>query len=557
MNSFLETLKHLGPSRLGIMAGILVGLLLFFVFVSVRISTPEMKLLYSDLSTADASSMATELESNEITYEVSQDGSRIMVPEDQVGRARMILAETGLPNGGSMGYELFDEQSGFGTTNFVQNINQVRALEGELSRTISSLENIRSARVHLVLPQRELFSRETKESSASVFLGIRPGAIMAREEIVAIQSLVSSAVPDLKATNVSIIDSNGNLLAKGGEEEVTLMTLKAEEMRRGYEARLTEKVESQLGRIVGFGNVRATVTAEINFDRISTNEEVFDPEGQVLRSSQVTEENNLEREPAPEDVSVENNLPGVGGDLLSDVKPTAENNKVEEVTNFEISKTVRNTVREVGEIKKLSVAVLVDGIYVNDDKGTPDDKADDVKTYQPRTQEELDRITALIKSAVGFDEERGDSIEVVNLQFADIETEDEFVDSDKLFGFQKSELLDVAEIVTIAIMIILVVLLVLQPMVNKLLASTSPQTDEALEADLLTARPANPALTGPSMGDFSNGDNSGISAEDSMINIAGVEGKVKASSLKKVEEIIANYPNETVSVIRSWMTQET
>ena len=557
MNSFLETLKQLGPSRLGIMAAILVGLLLFFIFVSVRISTPEMKLLYSDLTSADSSGMSVALEESKIPFEVSEDGTRIMVPEDEVGKARMILAESGLPNGGSMGYEIFDEQSGFGTTNFVQNINQVRALEGELARTIGSLENIRSARVHLVLPQRELFSRETKNSSASVFLGVRAGTTVPREQIAAIQSLVSSAVPDLKISNVSIIDSNGNLLAKGGEEEINLMTLKAEEMRRGYESRLTDKVESQVSRIVGYGNVRATVTAEINFDRISTNEEVFDPEGQVLRSSQVTEENNLEREMPPEDVSVENNLPGIGTDLLTDAKPSAENNKTEEVTNFEISKTVRNTVREVGEIKKLSVAVLVDGTYATDNKGTPDDTKDDVKTYQPRSAEDVERITALVKSAVGFDESRGDVIEVVNLQFAEVDVEGDFVDSSLLFGFEKSELLDVAEIVTIAIVIILVVLLVLQPMVNRLLAASPPEVDESLEADLLTARTPSPALTGPSDHEFGSSDGSYVSAEDSMINIAGVEGKVKASSLKKVEEIIENYPNETVSVIRSWMTQET
>lgn len=555
MNSFLETLKQLGPARLGIMAAILVGLLLFFVFVSVRISAPDLKLLYSDLSSADASSMATALEGNKISYELSADGSRIMVPEDEVGKARMLLAESGLPNGGSMGYEIFDEAPGFGTTNFVQNINQVRALEGELSRTISSLENIRSTRVHLVLPQRELFSREKKESSASVFLGIRPGAQVPREQIVAIQSLVASAVPDLKPSNVSIIDSNGNLLAKGGEEEINLMTLKAEEMRRGYESGLADKIEGQVSRIVGYGNVRATVTAQVNFDRISTNEEVFDPEGQVLRSSQVTEENSLEREPLPEDVSVENNLPGIGADLLDGGQPSAENNKIEEVTNFEISKTVRNTVREVGEIQRLSVAVLVDGIYTTDNKGTPDDASDDTKVYQPRSQEEMDRISALVKSAVGFDERRGDMVEVVNLQFAAVDDGAELADTNMLFGFDKGELLDVAEVVTVAVMILLVVLLVLQPMINKILTTTMPEVDEGLEADLLAARPANPALTGPSgEGDFMMPD--AQSAEESLINIAGVEGKVKASSLKKVEEIIENYPNETISVIRSWMTQE-
>ncbi len=544
MNSFLDTLKQLGPSRLGIMGGILVGLILFFIFVSMRMSSPEMKLLYSDLSSTDSASIAAKLEESEIPYEISADGSRVTVPGNEVGRSRMLLAAEGLPNGGSLGYEIFDKQSGFGTTNFVQNINQVRALEGELARTISSLEAVRSARVHIVLPQRELFSRDTRPSTASVFLGVRPGAIVERANVLAIQSIVASAVPDLKASNVSIIDSNGNLLAKGGSEDINLLTLKAEEMRRNYEERLTEKLEDQISRIVGFGKVRASVTAEINFDRTSTNEELFDPEGQVVRSTQVTEESNTERESLPEDVSVSNNLPGVGGDLLADQAPSAEGNRLEEVTNFEISKTIRNTVREGGDIEKLSVSVLVDGRYTKDAEGN--------EKYEPRSQEEIDQISALVKSTVGFDEKRGDKIEVVNMQFAEVDVNEEVVDDRMLFGFEKSDLLDAAEMLTVAIMIILVVLLVLQPMVSRLLASANnAQVDESLEADLLAARPANPALAAPGGQPAEQAEE-----EDSLINIKGVEGRVKASTLKKVEEIVENYPAETVSVIRSWMTTQ-
>ncbi|HCQ70672.1 MAG TPA: flagellar M-ring protein FliF, partial [Rhodospirillaceae bacterium] len=189
MDSFLETLKHLGPARLGIMGAIMLGLIMFFVFISFRVSVPEMQLLYADLSSMDSGAIAAKLESEEIPYEVNADGSKIFTSEDQIGRARMLLAEAGLPNGGSMGYEIFDKDSGFGTTNFVQNINQVRALEGELARTIISLDGIRSARVHLVLPHVELFSREQRQASASVFLGINPGIKLDREKIVAIQSL--------------------------------------------------------------------------------------------------------------------------------------------------------------------------------------------------------------------------------------------------------------------------------------------------------------------------------------------------------------------------------
>ncbi|MBI1327366.1 MAG: flagellar M-ring protein FliF [Alphaproteobacteria bacterium] len=548
MNSFVNTLKQLGPARLGIMAAVLLGLLMFFIFVSVRVSTPDLKLLYADLSTMDSAAVAAKLEESQIKYQVSPDGTRIEVPENDVGRARMLLAQEGLPNGGNMGYEIFDRESGFGTTNFIQNLNQLRALEGELSRTIGSLQPIKSARVHLVLPQRELFARDTRPATASVFLTLNSRNSLDKEQIAAIQSLVSSAVPELKPSNVSIIDSNGSLLARGGDEGDTLMNMKAEEMRRSYETRMTQAIESLVSNTVGFGKVRANVTADLNFDRISTSEESYDPEGQVVRSTQTIEENALDKEPAQNNVSVENNLPaGLGGDTLGE-GASSQSNRVEETTNFEISKTVKNLVREVGEVKRMSVAVLVDGNYTTDAEGN--------KTYQPRTQEQLDKISALVKSAIGFDEARGDKIEVVNMQFAEIQADDELVDS-TLFGFQKTDLLDAAEIVTVAIMIILVILLVLQPMVGRLLATEAPSVKDEDDLGMLPHMASNPALSAPNIAGMLPPQESADDDEPAaMIDMNKVEGQVKASSIKKIEEIVTSYPAETVSVLRSWMTQE-
>ncbi len=458
----------------------------------------------------------------------------------------MLLAQAGLPNGGSLGYELFDKQSGFGTTNAVQNINQVRALEGELSRTISSLEPVRSARVHLVLPQRELFARETRPASASVAIGLRPGKRLEQEQIAAIQSLVASAVPELKAESVSLIDQNGTLLARGGENSETMASMKAEEQRLKQEQRLIQNIEDLVGRTVGYGKVRASVTAELNFDKVSTNEESYNPEQQVARSTQTVQEDSTERDAdTAENVSVENNLPGVAGTTAGDQGPTATSNRTEETTNYEISRTIKNTVREAGDVKRLSVAVLVDGTYKTDDKGE--------RTYEPRTDAELDKIAALVRSAIGFDAERGDTLEVVNMQFAEVDTSENLPDN-TLFGFDKNKLLDVAEVVTVAIMIILVILLVLQPMVGRLLSSEGATgLDDEMERDLLAGRPNAPALEGPSQ-EFEpanlDEDNS------SMIDVQKVEGKVKASSVKKVEDIVDAYPTETVSVIRSWMTQD-
>ncbi len=560
MNNFVATLQQLGPARLGVMGAIVLGLMMFFVFLSMRITTPEMKLLYTDLSSTDSGAVAAKLEETQIAYEISTDGSRILVPGDEVGRARMLLADAGLPNGGSMGYEIFDEQSGFGTTNFVQNINQVRALEGELSRTISSLDSIRSSRVHIVLPQRELFSRDTQSSSASVFLGIQSGSSIEHSQILAIQSLVASAVPNLKASNVSVIDSNGNLMAKGGDDD-SLMSLKTEDLRRNFEKRMQSSIEDQISRVVGYGKVTAIVNAQMNFDQVSMNEELYNPEGQVLRSSQTTQEDNTERDQASDEVSVENNLPGIGGDLLADKAPSQESSRTEEVTNYEISKTVRSTVHQQGQVEKVSVSLLVDGRYSKDEEGN--------KTYEPRSQEEMDQITALVKTAIGFNEDRGDVVEIANLQFAQIDTDSEIVDDRMLFGFEKSDLIDAAEMLVVGIMLVLVVVLVLQPMVTKLMnaeALNKPAAglDELLQHDLLAASPANPALAPPQQQIGADGqpllsDTGNFDVEEdeeSLINIQGIEGKVKASTVKKVEEVVESYPVEAVSVIRSWMSQE-
>ncbi len=531
------------------MGAVLMGLLLFFVFVSMRMSTPDMKMLYTDLSATDSGAMAARLDTANIPYEVSTDGTKISVPGDAVSRARMLLAQDGLPNGGSMGYELFDKQAGFGTTNFVQNINQVRALEGELARTIGSIDQVRSARVHLVLPQRELFSRESRPSSASVFLNLRPGARLDNEQILSIQSLVASGVPDLKPDKVAIVDSAGNLLARAGEDDASLSGAKADELRRSYETRTSQSLEDIIGHVVGYGKVRVNVTADMDFDRVTTNQEVYDPEQQVVRSSQTVSDKSTEREQSGGDVSVQNNLPAISGDLLND-KPTSEGNRTEETTNYEIGKTVRNMVHEGGSINRQSVAVLVDGNYTTDDKG--------VKTYQPRSDDEIKKIESLVKTAIGFDEKRGDTIEVVNMQFADIDAGDiSAADDNKLLGFEKSDLLDAVEIITVAIMVILVILLVLQPMVGRLLANDGPNLGDDLENDLLAARPANPALMGPDSLRSEEFRAPSTDDEESLIDMQAVEGKVKASSVKKVEDIVENYPAETVSVLRSWMTQET
>lgn len=557
MNGFYETLRQLGPARLAIMGGVLVMLLMFFMYVSMRVTAPDMSLLYRDLSSNDSAAIAARLEESNIVYEISPDGGRVLVPDNEVGRARMLLAEDGLPNGGNMGYEIFDKQSGFGTTNFVQNLNQLRALEGELARTIREMGQVKTARVHLVLPQRELFSREDADASASVFVGLNSGSRLSSGQIAAIQSLVSSAVRSLSPDAVAIIDQDGTLLARGDAGPEAALTMRAEELRQSLEQTLTRRIEDLLGRTVGYGNVRATVTADLNYDRISTNEEIYDPEAQVARSIQTIEENSSEAAAEGNDIGVEANLPGLNQAEGGSSAQNSSSNRVEETTNFEISKTIRNVVRESPEIKKLSVAVVVDGTYLTDEEGN--------STYQSRSDEELEKLESIVASAIGYDASRGDLIEVVNMPFAKVETIDEQIEEETLFGFEKSDLLDTAEIVTVAIMVVLVILLVLQPLIGRLLAMESsgggvPSLTSGGERELLAARAMTPALAPPQQLSDS-GENYSSSPppeeeENNMIDMQRVEGRVRASSVRKVEDIVQGYPAETVSVLRSWMSQE-
>ncbi|MDD3021189.1 MAG: flagellar basal-body MS-ring/collar protein FliF [Alphaproteobacteria bacterium] len=564
MNNFLDTLKKLGPARLSIMGAVLLGLLIFFIYISIQVSAPKMKMLYKDLPPEDAASISAKLDESNIPYEMTSDGSTIKVSDTDLGRARILISQAGLANGGSMGYELFDKQSSFGTTSFVQNINQVRALEGELGRTITALGPVRSARVHLVLPQRELFQRESRPASASVFLKLRGGANLDHEQIQGIQALISSAVPGLKSKNVSIIDSEGVLLANGGEDGNLLLSNKAEEAKNNYEQHMTRVLEDLVGRTVGYGKVRANVVADLNFDQLSENQEIYDPEGQVVRSTQTVEDKSSETDSGSNDVSVQNNIPGGNADLLNGGGPASNAARTEETTNFEISRTVRSLVRETGEVKKLSVAVLIDGTYDTDAEG--------IKTYKPRGEDEIKNLTALVKSAIGYDENRGDTLEVINMQFADISTE-AAEDGTRIFGFERGDLLDAAEVLTVAVMIILVVLLVLQPMVGRLLASEDSSDGDGEggmmdHAGLLGSSVGqNPALMPPGMSGLIGGQGTlphssasdfmaSQSDDEEMIDVQKVEGRVKASTLKKVEDIISAYPEETVSVLRGWMSQE-
>jgi flagellar M-ring protein FliF len=559
VDSFIETLKNLGPGRLAMMLLTFFGLLVFFIFIGVRSSTPSLTLLYGGLASNDATEMAAKLDNAGIPYSLSEDGTKISVPHKDVAKSRLLLAQEGLPHQGSMGYELFDQKQSFGATSFQQNINALRALEGELSRTISTIDQVKSARVHLVLPQRELFSREQQPASASVFLNLRNSAGIGQGQVQAIQHLVAASVPQLKPSHVAVIDQGGNLLARGEDDTDASATARnSADLRQTYEMRLTRSVEDMVGRIVGYGKVRANVTAEMNFDTVTSAKETYDPNQQVVRSTQTVEDNSADTTAnSTATASVQNNLPGLPGAASGSTPGGSKTARNEETTNYEIGKTVENMVRESGQVQKLSIAVLVDGSYAADPaaKKPADAKADwqAPKKYTPRSAEELEKIATLVKSAVGFDADRGDKVEVVNMQFAETDTFDAPVPNDTLMGFPKSELLSVAETLALSVVAVLIILLVLRPLATHFAVASRNAIGSGEDAALLTGA-QQPQLGGSQTAML--GAPAGSSELESMIDMSSVEGKVKASSVQKIAELVTSHPNETVSVIRQWMSQE-
>tara|TARA_R110002110_G_scaffold284987_1_gene499211 strand:+ start:13498 stop:15150 length:1653 start_codon:yes stop_codon:yes gene_type:complete len=548
-------LRQLGPARLAIMGIVAVGLIAFFMFMSARLGTTEMSLLFGDLAVNDAGAITQRLEGDNIPFEIRGGGTQIFVPTDAVARLRLTMAADGLPNGGSIGYELFDQSDAIGTTNFVQRINHVRALEGELARTISALAQVQTARVHLVLPRRELFTRDRQQPTASVVLRLRGSAIQA-SQVVAIQNLVASAVPGLTTDQISIVDQTGRLHARGGgSNDDALSGANGEEARQRYEARIARSIEKLLESTIGFGGVRAEVSAEIDFDRVTTTNESYDPDGQVVRSTQSVEQEDATSEAQTNDsVSITNNLPNAGSvDGAGDAnRNTNSSRRAEETVNFEISRKVTTLVRESGQVNRISVAVLVDGTY--DAEGT----------YSPRSSEDLENYMTLVRSAIGFNEERGDVVQVINQQFVAPDFGDAAPAEAGLLGFEKSDLFRLAEMLVLGIVSVLVLLLVVRPLLTRAFDVAASANAAGEAAALLPAGAEQMRLPAPNGefealdmgGEFDAMPESGEEEADAEIDIAQIDGKVKKSSLSQINQIVEKHPDETISIMRGWMYQD-
>jgi len=522
------------------MATVAVLILGFFGFLVMRASSPSLAPLYTGLSLEDSSAIVTELQTLNIPFELRGDGDTILIPRDQITTTRMSLAESGLPTRGQVGYEIFDQQGTLGATSFVQNINNVRALEGELARTISSLARITSARVHLVLPERELFRRERKDPSASIVLAVR--GELSNGEIRAIQHLVAAAIEGLSPNRVSIVDGSGNLLASGTADDAAgALSGEAAERTVAYEGQLRRRIEEMLANVVGAGRARVEVSAEFDYNRSTVTSERFDPESQVVRSSQLREEANSTAG-TDNQVSVANELPGASQNDAS-TGTSEQGTSSEEVTNYEINKTTETAITEAGALKRLSVAVVVDGVYTDDGNGNA--------AYVPRSAEEMAQLQTLVRSAAGFSPERGDTVEVVNMQFAERPNlDDAGTDANTgLFNFTRDDLMNGAQMGVTLLIALALIFFVMRPLLKRVL-TPEPQPlalpmaaelggDTMLAADGQLI-PAGPELAPQQMA-------------PTWISNAKALGEHQLQTLRQVGELVEENPKQAAHIVRNWL----
>ncbi|MBS0989311.1 flagellar M-ring protein FliF [Acetobacter okinawensis] len=538
MKNFLTSLKALGRTQqiaLGIAGAALLGALAYFAFYAgVGAST----LLYGDLDLTEAAEMADDLAKAHISFTTSPDGTRIFVAKDKVASARLLLAKNGLPSGGAVGYELFDKSGTLTSTQFEQSINETRAMEGELERSIRLLNGVRNVRVHLVLPHRDLFSTETNPSQASVVLDIGRAGRMAPDGIQAIQNLVAAAVPGLRPQNISIVDTRGDVLVKPGDpDSLAGQESQMEKIRHAEEQRLAQAVEDMLIPTLGAGHVRARAAVTMATEEVHETDESYDPNQQVLRSQQTSSDKSVNTESSPS-TTVGNNLPNANAN--QDNKTGSTNDREEETNNYEIGKRVRVVNQSRPRIARVSMAVLVDGTMAKDKSGK--------EVWTPLDDSELERITTLAQTAVGFDKARGDEVRVVSMRFMPDGGFD-FAGS-RTDYFSREMLIYVAEWVIPILLVLGALFIGLRPMLRRTglvtLVSKERHGQEALlagaEGGTLVMGANGQMLPPGAAGEGSHG-----------VDLDGVQGKLRQEALDRVADRFENNLDETVLIIRSWL----
>ncbi len=497
----------------------LVALALASLLVmSLWLKAPDFQLLYANLSQEDAGAIVEKLKTQKVPYEVTNGGRTIRVASDMIHEIRLQLASEGLPEGSDVGLEIF-EDTPLGMTDFIQKLNFQRALQGELTRTIKTLDAVSQVRVHLVIPKDNLFRKEKPKGKASVTLKVKSGKSLTEGQIQGIVHLVSSSVGSIQASDVVVVDLKGNLLSGGKEpSKEAMMSASNFKHKLRVEKELQAKIIKMLEDALGSGNVIAKVSTDLDFEQVERTEEIFDPDSQVVRSENQITENSKGAIPPGGIPGVQALVPdgeGAGGS----VGQAAQRNKSNAVFNYEINKVVRRVSKPVGEIAKLSVAVMIDGTL----EGDPAE-------YKPRTQEEMAKYLQIVQSAVGFDQERGDVIQVENIQFDRSQ-----MDQEKA-ALERAEQIDMAmevgKLVVGLIFLIMFFTRIIRPIITWMTTSVEVV---------------------PEMEQLGTADIDAVDEEKRRLNEMASEA---AHIRESVSEFVGNDPKYTAGVIRKWMREK-
>lgn len=532
----LEAIKNLvtqlGTKRLAMMGGVAFALLAALTVVAMSSSKSNMGYLYTDLDPAAASTITEKLKAQNVPYTLSADGTAIMAPEDKLAQLRMSMASEKL--GGKIGYEVLDEEQPFGVSASRAKMNETRAIEGELAKSIQTIQNVSAARVHIVMPERAMFATESRKATAAVT--VKTKGHMGSEQIASIRYLVSSSVPELSPDAVSVVDQTGALLARAGDPD-TAGAADADERQQAVEGKLRDEIEALLQPIVGEGKVRAEVSAQIDRDQTREESNVFDPDKQVVarQVSVETGDQNKESDAGPQTTSVANQLPDAKANPAAPGSSRqSASNQTSEDTTYSNSSTRTVTVRAPGKVTRLTIAVMVDG----GPKGLPADQ--------------IQRLQRLVENAAGIDTQRGDSVVVESMPFSAVpveETKESIfakLPMDKIWTFLQLALIAGVGLLALRMLKPKPEPLPIEPEVTMLEAQQ--QSEEMRQ---LTARAADgdpEALQ--QLEQMTAGDTPLLDQE---IALAQVDGRIKLSALKRIGSAIAASPPEAASVIRQWM----
>lgn len=520
--------------QLGVMVGIAASVALGIAVV-LWSQTPNYSLLYGNLAQKDASEVVAALEQSGIPYKVNQSTGAVMVDSGKVQEARMKLAGQGLPHSDSLGFEILQQETGFGTSRALEAARFHRALEGELARTIGTLSNIESARVHLATPKRSVFVRKNNNPSASVVLKLYSGRVLDKGQVAAIVHLVASSVPELDSGRITVVDHKGNLLSGEMDSRQMMLTSSQFEYTKELENHYRNRVEEILAPILGADRVRAQVSAEVDFTVTEQTSERFNPDLPALRSEQTNEQ--LSRLSSVQGVpgALSNQPPAAGnapevaaGTEAEGTAGSPLNSSKRSTRNYELDKTISHTRLSSNKLRRLSVAVVVDDLVTLGDDGTT--------TRIERTPEEISRITRLVRESIGFNAQRGDSVEVINSAFMAPEQPQPLPE---LAIWQQPWVWDVAKQAGGVILVLILILFVLRPTMKKLIEP--PVMHQLAEAQ----GGASGSASSKSGGDSLDGP------DDSMM-LPGPERY--ENTLEAARQMVQDDPKRVAQVIRSWVS---